>query len=152
MWTKYDLSAIDLNLTNWTTIKYLNDAGTDFHDDIRTLPNDTGGLYLFSINCPVIPGRTEFPAYIGRAKITDRQNLRKRCREYLTKFSRGDERPKITRLFQYWAKDLLLSFMPLDDNDKIVDFEKKLINSLMLPFNDEIPDIEIREAVKAFQI
>lgn len=152
MWARYDLSALDLNFTNWSTIKYLNDDGTEFHRDIELLPNDKGGLYMFSINCPVIPGRTEFPAYIGRAKITEGQNLRKRCREYLTKFSREDERPKITTLFKYWSKELWLSFMPLEDNDLIVDYEKKLINSLLLPFNDEIPDIEIRAAVKAFQI
>lgn len=152
MWAKYDLSSLDLCLSNWSTIKYLNDTATDFHPDVSLLPNDKGGLYMFSIVCPVIPGRTEYPAYIGRAKLTDGQNLRKRCREYRTKYLRDDERPKITTLFNYWGQNLWLSFIPLEDNDEIVDFEKKLINSLMLPFNDEIPDIEIRQAVKAFQI
>jgi hypothetical protein len=152
LWLKYDLSAdIDLRLTNWTTIKYLNQDGTDFHQDINKLPNDKGGLYMFSINCPVIPGRTEFPVYIGRAQLTDRQNLRKRCREYFTKYSRNNERPKIVRMFNYWAKEIYLSFIPLDQNAEIIDFEKKLINSLLLPFNDEIPDKEIRQAILAFQ-
>jgi hypothetical protein len=150
MWKRYDLSAIDLTLSKWTTIKYLNSDATDYGDEIDLLPNDKGGLYLFSINCPVIPGSTELPAYIGRAKITDGQNLRKRCREYFSKFSREDERPKITRLFKYWSNELYLSFLPLDDNELIVDFEAKLINSLLLPFNDEIPEKEIRDAVKAF--
>lgn len=150
LWQKYDLSAIDLDLSNWTTIRYLNDAGTGFHPDVETLPNDTGGLYLFSINCPVIKGRTEFPAYIGRAQFTPNQNLRKRCRTYFTKYSRDDERPLITKMFRYWAENLLLSYMTFDDNDDIKDFEKKLINSLLLPFNDEIPDTEIGQAVSAF--
>lgn len=150
LWLKYDLSEVDLQLVNWTTIKYLNQDGDDFHDDIDRIPNDTGGLYMFSINCPVIPGRTEFPVYIGRAQLTENQNLRKRCREYFTKFAREDERPKITRMFKYWAKELYLSFMPLAQNQVIIDFEKKLINSLLLPFNDEIPEKEISQAVKAF--
>jgi hypothetical protein len=150
MWIKYDLSAVNLSLDNWTTIKYLNADGTDFSDEIDQLPADRGGLYMFSINCPIIPGRTEFPAYIGRAKLTDGQNLRKRCREYFTKYAREDERPKITRLFSYWSKELYLSFIALDENDQIVDFEAKLINSLLLPFNDLIPDKVIRDAVKAF--
>lgn len=150
MWAKYDLSEIDLTLTNWTTIKYLNADGSDFSDEIHHLPNDQGGLYMFSIVCPIIPGRTEFPAYIGRAKLTEGQNLRARCRTYFTKYSREDERPKITRLFKYWSKELYLSFLPLDEVEQIVDFEAKLINSLLLPFNDVLPDKEIRDAVKAF--
>ena len=152
LWVKYDLGAFDLQLANWTTIKYLNHDGTGFNPDIDILPNDKGGLYMFSIYCPVIPGRTEFPVYIGRAQLTEKQNLRKRCREYFTKFSRDDERPKITKMFNYWAKELYLSFIPLDQNAEIIDFEKKLINSLLLPFNDEIPDQEIRQAVVAFQL
>lgn len=151
MWVKYDLSAINLDLANWTTIKYLNADGTDFSDEIDQLPDNRGGLYMFSINCPVIPGRTEFPAYIGRAKMTDGQNLRKRCRSYFTKYSREDERPKITTLFNYWKKQLYLSFMTIDENDQTVEFEAKLINSLLLPFNDVIPEKEIRDAQKAFQ-
>lgn len=149
-WIKYDLSALDLKFSDWNTIKYLNDDGSDFHPDVETLPNNTGGLYMFSINCPVIPGMTEYPVYIGRAQITAGQNLRKRCKEYLQKFLRNDERPKITRMFRYWSKDLYLSYISMADNDVIVGFEMKLINSLLLPFNDEIPDVELRQAIKAF--
>jgi hypothetical protein len=150
LWSQSGLSAIDLSINNWHTIKYLNDAGTDFHPDITKVPNDSGGLYLFSIHCPVISGRTEFPAYIGRAQFTNGQNLRKRCKEYFSKFSKENERPKITKLFKYWASDIYLSFMVLGDNPQIIDFEKKLINSLLLPFNDAIPETEIRQAIKAF--
>jgi hypothetical protein len=154
LWSKYDLDYTDLQLdwSEWNTIKYLNDHGTDFNENIDFVPNDAGGLYLFTIHCPVLPGITEFPVYIGRAKITENQNLRKRCKEYLTKFAREDERPQITRMIRYWGKELYLSYIELDDNDQIEDFEKKLINSLLLPFNEEIPDQEIRQGVKAFQL
>lgn len=150
LWTRYDLSLIDMNFTNWVTIKYLNDTGDNFHQDINQLPNNRGGLYMFSIHCPIIPGRTEFPVYIGRAQLTNNQNLRKRCKEYFTTYAKEDERPKITKMIRYWGKELYLSFMELDENDKIVDFEKKLINTLLFPFNDQIPDAKIRQAVKAF--
>ncbi|HCY76479.1 MAG TPA: hypothetical protein DHV28_11210 [Ignavibacteriales bacterium] len=152
MWSRYDLSKINLNLTNWTTIKYLNDDGTDFHKDIEKLPPGKGGLYMFSIYCPVIQGRTEYPAYIGRALLTEGQNLRKRCKEYFQKYFRDDERPKITTLFTYWSKDIYLSFLAIDENADIIDFEKKLINSLLLPFNDEIPEKDFKQAIKAFDI
>lgn len=150
LWEKYDLSSIDMNFVNWTTIKYLNDTGTSLNASIRSIPNTSGGLYLFSIKCFVMDGITHYPVYVGRAKTTDSQNLRKRVREYFTKFSKDSERPKITRMFKYWSNELYLSYMPLDDNAGIIDFEKKLINSLLLPFNTEIPDKEIRDAIIAF--
>ena len=150
LWSKYDLSALDLNFNTWQTIKYLNDDGTGFNEDISQLPNNKGGLYFFSIHCPVIPGRTEYPVYIGRAMLTDGQNLRKRCREYLNKFVKDNERPKITRMFKYWKNELYLSFLTIEENEEIEDFEKKLINSMLLPFNDEVPDKEIKQAIKAF--
>ena len=150
LWIRHDLSDFDFSFTNWQSFKYLNDAGDALSNEVQSLPNNAGGLYMFHINCPVIPGMTSFPAYIGRAQLTEGQNLRKRCKEYFQKFARSDERPKITRMFEYWRNELYLSFIVLDENEKIIGFEKRLINALLLPFNDEIPDIEIRQAVKAF--
>lgn len=150
LWFRYDLSAIDLSFQNWTTVKYLNDNGTEFHADVSTIPNDKGGLYMFFIKCPVIRGITEFPFYVGRAQLTEGHDLRKRCKVYFSKYSKDDERPKITKMFRYWRKDLFLSYLVLDDNATIVDYEKMLINSLLLPMNDQIPEKEIRQAVKAF--
>lgn len=151
IWKKWDITNFDLNFTKWTKIKFLNDELTDFHNDISLVPNDKGGLYLFYVNCKTITGITEIPFYIGRAQITENQNLRKRVREYFTKFSRDNERPKITRMFKYWREDLYLAFYELDDNLDIIDLEKKLINSLLLPMNDEIPDLDTKTAIKAFK-
>jgi len=150
LWNQKIFSGVNLSLENWTSIKYLNDDANGFHGDIQTLPKDRGGLYMFSVRCPMIPGMTEFPVYIGRALLTKGQNLEKRCKEYFQKYALSNERPKITRMFRYWSNDLHLSFISLDDNQEIADHEKYLINSLMLPFNDLIPDLEIRQAIKAF--
>ena len=152
LWQKYALPNVDLSFSKWNSIKYLNDNGNDFNADINTVPNNTGGLYLFYIKCNIMPGITEFPFYIGRAQYTDGQNIRKRVKEYFSKFSKDDERPKITKMFKYWGENLYLAYLTLNDNDDVKDFEKKLINSLLLPMNDEIPDIEIRQAVKAFNL
>lgn len=151
LWARYDLSAVDLSFERWISIKYLNDDGTDLHPEVDTLPRDRGGLYMFFIKCPIIKGLTEFPFYIGRAQLTEGQNLRKRCKEYFSKYRNDKERPKITRMFKYWGKDLHLSYLVLDENTEIVDYEKKLISALLLPMNDEIPEQEIKQAVKAFQ-
>lgn len=152
LWEKWDIEIIDLSFDKWQVIKYLNEDGDDFNSDIEQLPNNKGGLYLFFANCNNITGISELPFYVGRAQLTEGQNLRKRVREYYTKFAREDERPKITRMFKYWGNELYLAFLELDDNLGIVDLEKKLINSLLLPMNDEIPDTEIRQAKKAFNL
>lgn len=151
IWEREDLTDVDTDFSNWETIKYLNDQGDDFHEDVDDLPNDEGGLYLFFIRCPIMPSLTDYPVYIGRAKSTEHQNLRKRCREYFTKWAREDGRPKIKKMINYWGPSLYLSYQILENNDDIIDHEEKLINSLLLPFNDEVPDKQIKAARKAFQ-
>lgn len=150
LWDKFNFSAYNLQFHNWQKIKYLNDEGDDFDIAIDTVPNTHGGLYMFYVKCDILSGISEFPFYIGRAQYTDNQNLRKRVKEYFQHFYRNNERPKITRMFKYWAKELHLAYFVINDNTNIVDLEKQLINALLLPMNDEIPDQEIKQAIKAF--
>jgi excinuclease UvrABC nuclease subunit len=151
LWSRYTLPPIDISFKNWLTIKYLNDECNDFSPDVETIPDEKGGLYLFYAKCPIIPGITDYPFYIGRAQLTEGQNLRKRVKEYFHKFRKDNERPKITRMFKYWSEDLHLAYFVLEENADVIDFEKIIINSLLLPMNDQIPDQEIRQAIKAFQ-
>jgi hypothetical protein len=150
LWDKFNFPNLDLNISKWTTIKYLNDSITGFHQDIDLLPADKGGLYLFFVKCPILMGMTEYPLYIGRAQLTEGQNLRKRVKEYFQKYSKNNERPKIYKMFRYWAQNLFVAFYPLDDNDDIKDVERDIINYLILPMNDLIPDKQIKQAIKAF--
>lgn len=150
LWDRFNFPQLNLQFANWQKIKYLNANADDFDAAINTVPSNSGGLYLFYVKCEIISGITEYPFYIGRAQFTDHQNLRKRVKEYFQHFSRNDERPKITRMFKYWAKDLHLAYFVLNNNADIVDLEKQLINFLLLPMNDEIPDKEIKQAIKAF--
>jgi len=151
MWGMYTNKVVAIDFAKWTKIKYLNTRGTALHADVETIPDTSGGLYLFFIKCPIIEGLTEFPLYIGRAQFSGTQNLKKRCKEYYQKYSHSDERPKITRMFKYWSKELYLAYKPLGANRSIVNIEKQLINSLLLPMNDAIPDQIIRQAIKAFK-
>ncbi len=150
LWIKYPMPAIDISFENWIAFKYLNDSIDGFNPEIENVPENRGGLYLFYAKCPIVSGMTDFPFYIGRALLTEHQNLKKRVKEYFSKFSKDDERPKITKMFKYWSEDLYLAYFVLEENDDVIDLEKKLINSLLLPMNDQIPDQEIRQAVKAF--
>lgn len=151
LWGKFSFPGLDLEFSNWTKIKYLNASADAFEIDIENIPDNHGGLYLFYVKCKVISGITEYPLYIGRAQKTQTQNLRKRVKEYFQHYSKDNERPRVTRMFKYWAKDLYLAYIIIDENDEIMDLEKQLINSLLLPMNTEIPDAEIKQAIKAFQ-
>ena len=150
LWDRFNFPSVNLQFNNWQTIKYLNVNGDDFDAAVDTVPNNSGGLYLFYIKCHILEGITEFPFYIGRAQFTEHQNLRKRVKEYFQHYSKNDERPKITRMFKYWGKELHLAYFILNNNDNIVELERQLINFLLLPMNDEIPDQEIKQAIKAF--
>jgi len=151
LWDSVSLTHLNIQFENWIKMKYLNETCNDFNPEVNTIPNNSGGLYLFFIKCNIIAGITEYPFYIGRAKSTENQNLRKRIKEYFEKYSKNNERPKITRMFRYWANDLYVAYFPLEDNESIIDLEVQLINSLLLPMNDVIPDQEIKQAIKAFQ-
>lgn len=151
-WRNFNHSRFNLAFTNWTVIKYLDSTGKRFSSSVNKIPINSGGLYLFFVKCKIISGITEYPLYIGRAQYTSSQNLRKRVKEYYQKYSKSDERPKIHRMFEYWAKDLHVAFYPIRSNRNTVRLEKDIINSLLLPMNDLIPDTKIRKAVKAFKI
>lgn len=141
---------LDISFKHWTSVKYLNDEADGFSKEVANIPNDKGGLYLFYARCPIIPGITEFPFYIGRAQLTANQNLRKRIKEYFLKYARQNDRPKIKRMLRYWGEDLYVAYLPIESNKEIITSESLLINSLLLPMNDQIPDKEIRDGVKAF--
>lgn len=151
LWSKFNKKGkVDLSIKNWTEIKYLNKKAILLNADINKIPNNTGGLYLFTIKCDILPGISEFPVYLGRAQKTDNQNLRKRCKEYFQKYAKTNERPLITKMFKYWDKNLFLYYMPLPQNQDIINYEIDLINSLLLPFNTAIPETEIKQATLAF--
>lgn len=151
LWKKFTSTDFDLHFENWIKIKYLNENADDFDDGIMDVPNNKGGLYMFYVKCQIISGITEYPLYVGRAQITENQNLRKRVKEYFQKYSKSNERPKLTRMFNYWKNDLYLAYYPLDDNEDVISIENQFINSLLLPMNTEIPDTEVKQAIKAFQ-
>lgn len=150
LWNRFNNGGIDLSFANWKSIKYLDDKGENFDPDINTIPNDKGGIYLFYIKCWIISGITEYPLYIGRAQSTDNQNLRKRVKQYFQKYSNSNERPKITKMLKYWGSSIHVAYFTIDDNSDTIIIEKEIINSLLFPMNDQIPDQEIREAKKAF--
>lgn len=59
------------NKENWSGyIKYLNDDN-QISDEIKNLPKDYGGIYVFFIQGVSLPFCERYLAYIGRAQCTD---------------------------------------------------------------------------------
>lgn len=150
LWEQFYFPGLDLSFEKWIKFKYLNEDANAFSKEVKDVPNNSGGLYMFYIKCKIISGITEYPLYVGRAQLTEHQNLRKRVKEYFQNYAKTNERPRITRMFKYWANELYLAYIPLEENDGINELEKQFINSLLLPMNTKVPDTEISQAISAF--
>ena len=150
LWDQFNFTQEILSNLEWKEYKFLNDEGTDFSDEVSSMPNNSGGIYAFIIKNPVFPGVSEYLAYIGRARYTSNHNLRVRCRRYLTQYLNEKERPKITRLMNYYKEYLFIRYARIDGNEQIDELEAELINSILPPFNDQIPTKIIRQGVNAF--
>ncbi|WP_243388502.1 hypothetical protein [Bacillus kexueae] len=135
----------DINQLSWNEVKFLKDDGT-LHDDMSTIPNDTGGIYIFRIKSDLIPNVINYTMYIGRAQYNNgTYSLRSRCRRYIT-----DTRLSIQKMINYWGPYLYISYTTIDDNELIVDLEKFLIASVLPVYNPEIDEVEIKEAKRMF--
>lgn len=149
-WNAFNSSGLDLSFNKWNAVKYLNTSGTAINPSVNSLPNSSGGLYMFFVKCPIISGITEYPLYIGRAQFSKTQNLRKRVKEYFQHYARNSERPKITKMIRYWGSELFVAYYPLPNNILITTLEEELINSTLFAMNDKIPSTTISQAIKAF--
>lgn len=131
----------------WNEVKLLDSNGCK-NSQMDTIPNNTGGIYLFIAKTHILPESHMYLMYVGRAHCTTKQNLRKRCCGYPTE----KKRPKIQRMVEQWGQYLYVKYLPVQDNHTIDTIEAELINKILPPFNDEIPDQNIRDAVKAFSV
>lgn len=130
----------------WMEFKYFVDGTNQINPAISNVPNDCGGIYIFLIKPNVIPDIHLYLAYIGRARNTPYQNLRKRVREYASE----NERPKIVTMKRFWSPYLYVQYLPLpaESNDCIDELEKELIKTILPPFNDKYPEV-YNQAMKA---
>jgi hypothetical protein len=139
------------NSSRWTKFKYLNTDNT-IASQIDNVPTNKGGIYLFII-CPNLVFESQhILAYAGRAQLTENINLRKRIRAYMNYVLNPDnnERPKIRRLFLSWKQYIYCQYITIDTNDEVIAVEREIVDKLLPPFNDEIFDVVIRDAVNAF--
>jgi len=151
-WKTFNFNDFDVSTANWSAeLKYLTVDEMDVTDDIKRLPENAGGIYIFFIKGLVVPQFETHLAYIGRAQLTPKHNLRMRCRKYFYEFfDEINGRPQITKMIGKWGAHLYLRYLPLIDNDQIKRLEAELIKAIMPPFNEDIPDKIIKQAIAAF--
>ena len=135
------------NVENWSAeIKYLNESNDDLSDDIKNLPNDTGGIYVFYVKGLNLSFMENYILYVGRCQFTNTQHIRKRAREYYK-----DTRDLIVEMFNRWKDFLYYRYYPDINNDRIKDNEIQLIRAILPQYNEVIPDrISICDSIPAF--
>lgn len=131
---------IDPNIKNivsrqWKNIKFLNQNGTGINEEIDTVPDDKGGVYIFMLKPEIIPDLHMYLMYIGRVRKRSGFSLQKRCRSYFR-----DDRVKIAYMREMWGEELYFYYLPLEDDDVIERVERELIRVIIPPCNSQIPD------------
>lgn len=101
----------------WGEFKYFVDETNQLNPEIVNVPSNCGGIYVFVIKPNIVSNVHLYLAYIGRAKKTAHQNLRKRVREYAAE----NEHPKIVKMKRFWSPYLYVQYLPLplESNDLI---------------------------------
>lgn len=116
----------------WKTFKYLKDDDS-FSDDLTKIPNDKGGIYTYYIESPILGDRQRILFYVGRALITDDENIRSRIYDYKKYFVPNPAeglRKKLRGVIKKWKKYVYCKYLTLDDNDTIIELEANLIDCL----------------------
>lgn len=135
-WDTFDSDYQHVLDNDWQEVKFLDETGDRLSDEIRMIPNNTGGIYTFIIKPNIISDVHLYIVYIGRVQSTATQNLRKRIREYFC-----DTRPLVVLMREMWGKYLYVRYLPLADNDQIRGLEEELIRVILPPCNDQYPGV-----------
>jgi hypothetical protein len=147
-----DTSNAIMKIENWSSeIKYMNHTYDDVSNEIKSLPNDKGGVYMFYIKGICLPFIENYIVYIGRCKSTDNQNIKKRAKEYFANDYIKGRRQMIQKMFNHWKEYLYYRCYLDNDNDRIDLNESYLIRAILPPYNEVIPDkVEIQPTTPAF--
>ncbi|UTY39280.1 hypothetical protein NMU03_00115 [Allocoprobacillus halotolerans] len=150
----FDCHGLDWKNLKWKKVRFLTDEnGTE----IGLINNKVGGIYM--IVCETnVHFLHKYILYIGRAHITQNQNLRKRCKEYYNTYLkyknsnlgeiRITTRPKVNMLLHIYAPYLCIYYCELSDNKIIDALEQTLIALIIPPCNKELPG-KLNKAVSA---
>lgn len=142
LWENYERRRSEIDLQKLEKIKYFD--GEILSSEINNLPNDKGGVYIYIIDNSVLSCSGSYIMYVGRARKTDTENLRKRAKSHYSQYVRHEENERLEKLFDNWKKYIYLLYLPIDGNDEIDLAEDELILALTPPCNKDYPAPKIR--------
>jgi len=149
LWEQFNRGAYDFvyGADAWNSFKFLEEDNS-LNPLIEGVDNSKGGIYIFYINPNIVPDIHVGIMYIGRARKTDNQNLKKRIKEYFTQFVQNDDGSKqlrkVSEVFRHWSKYLYVKYISLEDNAIVELLEKDLIMAVRPPYNSDIPRITLQ--------
>ena len=151
LWEKYVNDSFVVDLNQMKKIKYFDDNSNKLSEEVNNLPNDSGGVYIYSIENGIFPFLGSYIMYVGRARKTKLENLRTRAKSHFSQYKRHEENERLERLFDNWEQYVYLSYLPIEGNDMIDLVEDQLIMALTPPCNKEYPAPKVRRKLSAFQ-
>ena len=101
LWGKFDISDLNIDISNWEKMQLI--VNGKFSTDLNRIPDEFGGIYIYSIEPHIIPNIGSYVMYIGKATKTPNENLRKRVKSY-HKYLTDDSRERLHRLFKKWGE------------------------------------------------
>lgn len=151
LWERFkcdDIPEADFN--NWREVKMLDEHGK-LSLDLENIPNEYGGIYIYSIVPNVVKGCGSYIMYVGMASKTPHENLRSRVKSYKYQMDDDYTRDRIHELFSKWGNYVVVYYLPMDaDEETIQLLEDRLIACFLPPCNADIRDVVVKRKVKAF--
>lgn len=122
----------------WRKVKF--DAST-----VESVPNDKRGVYTFVADAAVANHPAcSYLLYVGKA---EKQDFRKRYKQYLRAPQGWKQRPHIAQMVVKWADHLWFYYAEVADESKIKQLEEDLITAFLPPMNRDWP-AEITQLVR----
>lgn len=152
LWEDYLNESHEIDISKMKKIPYFDGDSSTLSEKIKEVPNNKGGIYIYTLENPIAPDHGRHIMYVGRARKTNNMSLRARAQSHFYQYQRGDENERLSRLYDGWAKYVYFSYIQMDsDNDVIEKVEKDLIVHLLPPCNKDYPSVKIRKKLSAFQ-
>ncbi len=152
LWSKFDITDLtEVDFSLWQSMKLIDDDSGKFSENIKDVPDDFGGIYVYCIQPTIIPNCGSYIMYIGMASKTGAENLRTRIRQYQKEMGDNYERDRLHRMFVKWGDYVYLHYLPVDaSRETILTLEDRLIASCTPPCNSDIRIKTVKHAVRAF--
>lgn len=104
LWESYFERTPVVDLDSLKRVKFFSEDGESISDEVKTIPNEKGGIYIYFVENPLVPSIGRYIFYVGRARKTASENLRSRIYSHYNKYIKFEESNRLTRLFDDWKK------------------------------------------------